>query len=212
MLEQTRLPFCLALSLAWLGGCQAGTKPAPTPTPSPSVANEARVPLVKPLPLVAMDAPMRVEFTLPPPGKSSSSTLFLGVRVRGEDGLKSLDAARQVLDLGLPAELKLERLEPAHAASVPLVRVVTSVGSPARIEAIEPNGYVAGGWLDNVDHHWMQSEGLEPADSHFKQIALAWAQAPEPGRYRLSLRLLQPDGHLSTLPAELLVAYAHQSK
>jgi len=200
----------MTVSMAFVGGCQAESG-----VHAESRSTSARldqVPLVRPLPLVAMDAPMVVEFTLPPPGNSGSSTLFLGIRVRGEDGLKSLDAAREVRNLGLPAQLKLERLDGQQAAVVPLVRVESVAGSPARIEPIGPTGHVAGGWLENVDHQSLQSAGLQPAGAHYTQVALAWAQGQAPGRYRFSIQLLAPDGRLSSTPAELLVAYVNKSK
>ncbi|WP_313439335.1 hypothetical protein [Stenotrophomonas sp.] len=209
MFAQGRILLCLAMavSMAWVGGCQADSKVQAGPQ-----VRLDQVPLVRPFPLVAMDEPMVLEFTLPPPGKSASSTLFLGIRVRGDDGLKSLDAGREVRNLGLPAELKLERLEGQKSTMVPLVRVESAAGTPARIEPIGPTGRVAGGWLENVDHQALQSAGLQPAGSYYTQVAFAWAQGQTPGRYRLSIRLLQPDGRLSSTPSELLVAYVNKSK
>jgi hypothetical protein len=155
---------------------------------------------------------MVVEFTLPPPGKSSSPTLFLGIRVSGEDGLQSLSAGREVRSRGLPAEVKLERLEAQKRIPVPLVRLESVAGTPARIEPIGPAGRVAGGWLDDVDHQSLQSAGLETTDSHHTQLALAWAQEQQPGRYRLSIQILKPDDRLASTQAELLVAYVNKSK
>lgn len=212
MFRQGRTLLCLAMtvSMALVGGCQAESG-VQTDSHSESVRPD-QVPLVRPFPLVAMAAPMVVEFTLPPPGRSGSPTLFLGIRVNGEDGLKSLDAAREVRSLGLPAQLKLERLDGRQATTVPLVRVEPVAGSPARIEPIGPTGQVAGGWLENVDHQSLQSAGLQPAGTHYTQVALAWAQGQAPGRYRLSIQLLAPDGRLSSTPAELLIAYVNKSK
>ncbi len=212
MLPQGRTLLCLAMTvcMAFVGGCKSEYRPQAEA--HSAAARLDRAPLVRPFPLVAMDNPMVVEFTLPPPGRSGSSTLFLGIRVRGEDGLKSLDAASEVRDLGLPAQLKLERLDGQQATMVPLVRVVSVAGSPTRIEPIGPTGHVAGGWLENVDHQSLQSAGLQPAGTHYTQVALAWAQGQAPGRYRLSIQLLAPDGRLSSTPAELLVAYVNKSK
>lgn len=212
MFPQGRTLLCLtmAVSMAFVGGCQAESG-VQADSNSGSVRLD-QAPLVRPFPLVAMATPMVVDFTLPPPGGSGSSTVFLGIRVRGEDGLKSLDAAREVRNVGLPAQLKLERLDGQQATMVPLVRVVSVAGSPTRIEPIGPTGHVAGSWLENVDHQSLQSAGLQPAGTHYTQVALAWAQGQAPGRYRLSIQLLAPDGRLSSTPAELLVAYVNKSK
>ncbi|WP_414614055.1 hypothetical protein [Stenotrophomonas muris] len=155
---------------------------------------------------------MVVEFTLPSPEESASPTLFLGIRVSGEDGLKSLNAGREIRNLGLPTEVTLERLEAQQGIPVPLVRVESVAGTPARIEPIGPAGSVAGGWLDDVDHRSLQSAGLEAPGSHHTQLALAWAQGLQPGRYRLSIQILKPDDRLASTQAELLVAYVNKSK
>ncbi len=146
------------------------------------------------------------------PRKSSSPTLFLGIRVGGEDGLKSLNTSREIRSMGLPAEVKLERLEAQKRIPVPLVRVESVAGTPARIEPIGPTGRVEGGWLDDVDHQSLQSAGLEAPDSHHTQLALAWAQELQPGHYRLSMQILKPDDRLAATQAELLVAYVNKSK
>lgn len=212
MFRQGRWLVCLALILSGslLSGCQASSEAVPGP--SAPVENGTLVPFVRPLPLVAMTTPMVVEFTLPSPGESSSPTLFLGIRVSGEDGLKSLNAGREIRNVGLPAEVKLQRLDAQQRIPVPLVRVESEAGTPARIEPIGPAGQVAGGWLDDVDHQSLRSAGLEAPDSHHTQLALAWAQELQPGRYRLSLQILKPDDRLAATQAELLVAYVNRSK
>lgn len=202
--------LALVLSGSLLSSCQASSEAVPGP--QAPVDDGTRVPLVRPLPLVAMTAPMTVDFTLPAPGESSSPTLFLGIRVSGEDGLKSLNAGREVRNMGLPAELKLERLEAQQRIPVPLVRVQSVAGRPARIEPIGPAGRVAGVWLDDVDHRSLQSAGLEAPGSHYTQLALAWAQELQPGRYRLNIQVLKPDDRLASTQAELLVAYVNKSK
>ncbi len=212
MFRQGRWLVCLALILSGslLSGCRASSEAVPGPR-APA-ENGTLVPFVRPLPLVAMTTPMVVEFTLPPPGKSSSPTLFLGIRVGGEDGLKSLNTSREIRSMGLPAEVKLERLEAQKRIPVPLVRVESVAGTPARIEPIGPTGRVEGGWLDDVDHQSLQSAGLEAPDSHHTQLALAWAQELQPGHYRLSMQILKPDDRLAATQAELLVAYVNRSK
>ena len=207
---RTLLCLLLALSGALLSSCQGQSGDMATPNASASRADMA--PLVRPLPLVPMASPMIVEFTLPPPGRSGGSHLFLGIRVRGSDKLDALDAVNEMRRLGLSAELKLERVDGQQSMPVRLVRLDTLAGDDAPLVPIGPDGQVPGGWLDEVDYHSLQLAGLYPIDGDCAQLALAWAQAPQPGKYRLSIRLPLPDPRLGGNETELLVAYGHKSK
>lgn len=212
MFPQGRTLLCLLLALsgALLSSCQGQSGDMATPNASASRADMA--PMVRPLPLVPMASPMIVEFTLPPPGRSGSSHLFLGIRVRGNDKLDALDAVNEMRRMGLSAELKLERVDGRQSMPVPLVRLDALAGDDASLVPIGPDGHVPGGWLDDVDYHSLQLAGLYPADGDYAQLALARAQAPQPGKYRLSIRLPRPDPQLGSNEAELLVAYGHRSK
>jgi len=209
---QGRILFCGMICFAGLllGSCQAQT--SRTPDQPSSTIREDAVPFVRSLPMVAMAEPMVVDFELLPPGKNATATLFLGIRVGGNDGLKSLQSAQEVRRSGLEAELVLKRLDGQEAVNVPLVRVESHVGVPARIVAVGSDGRVPGGWLDGVDNLSLQSAGLESVDSHYSPLALAWAQDVQPGKYQLSIRLLNPPGQLMSIRSELLVAYRHKSK
>lgn len=199
---------CSGISL--LTSCQAQTTQtydAPT-----RVAGDGQVPIVRPLQLAAMTSPMVVEFNVQPPGKSATGTLFLGIRVGDEDALKSLEAAQALRRSGLHAELVLKRLEPSGAINIPLVRVESQAGAPARTVAVSADGRVPGVWLDEVDGSSLQSAGLESPERRYTQLAFAWAQGIQPGRYQLSIRLLGQPPQLASIKSELLVAYRHKSK
>lgn len=213
MQVQGRILLCGMACLAGLllGSCEAQT--SRTPDQPSSAIREDAVPFVRSLPMVAMAEPMVVEFDLPPPRKDAAATLLLGIRVGGDDGLKSLQSAQEVRRSGLEAELVLRRLDvQEEAVNVPLVRVESYAGMPARIVAVGSDGRVPGGWLDDVDNLSLQSAGLESADSHYSPLALAWAQDVQPGKCQLSIRLLNPPAQLVSIRSELLVAYRHESK
>ena len=212
MQRHGRLLLCVLTCMggALLTSCQAQTShTAGTPT---RVVPGAQVPLVRSLPMVAMAAPMVIEFDLQRPSENATATLFLGLRVAGEDGLKSLEAAQAVRRSGLDAELVLKRLEPQGNINVPLVRVDSQAGVPARIVAVSTDGLIHGMWLDDVDKRSLQSAGLDSARRHYTQLAFAWAQDVQPGKYQLSIRLPNPPTQLASTESELLVAYRHKSK
>lgn len=199
---------CSGISL--LTSCQAQTTQThDVPT---RVAADGQVPIVRPLQLAAMTSPMVVEFNVQPPGKSATGTLFLGIRVGDEDALKSLEAAQALRRSGLHAELVLKRLESSGAINMPLVRVESQAGVPARTIAVSTDGRVPGVWLDDVDDASLQSAGLESPGRRYTQLAFAWAQGIQPGKYQLSIRLLGQPPQLASIQSELLVAYRHKSK
>ncbi|MCE4372841.1 hypothetical protein [Xanthomonas hortorum] len=199
---------CSGISL--LTSCQAQTtQTQDVPT---RVAADGQVPIVRPLQLAAMTSPMVVEFNVQPPGKSATGTLFLGIRVGDEDALKSLEAAQALRRSGLHAELVLKRLEPSGAINMPLVRVESQAGVPVRTIAVSADGRVPGVWMDEADGASLQSAGLESPKRRYTQLAFAWAQGIQPGKYRLSIRLLGRPPQLASIQSELLVAYRHKSK
>lgn len=199
---------CAGISL--LTSCQAQTTQTQD-VPTRVVAN-GQVPIVRPLQLAEMTSPMVVEFNVQPPGKNATGTLFLGIRVGDEDALKSLEAAQALRRSGLHAELVLKRLEPSGATNMPLVRVESRPGVPAQTIAVSADGRVPGVWLDDVDSSSLQSAGLESPERRYTQLAFAWAQGIQPGKYQLSIRLLGQPPQLASIESELPVAYRHKSK
>ncbi|MFC3564939.1 hypothetical protein ACFSYI_04365 [Xanthomonas dyei] len=199
---------CAGISL--LASCQAQT--TQTQDVPARVVADGQLPIVRPLQLAAMTSPMMVEFNVQPPGKNATGTLFLGIRVGDEDALKSLEAAQALRRSGLHAELVLKRLEPSGATNMPLVRVESRPGVPAQTIAVSADGRVPGVWLDDVDGSSLQSAGLESPERRYTQLAFAWAQGIQPGKYQLSIRLLGQPPQLASIESELLVAYRHKSK
>ena len=199
---------CLALLL--LSACQAQTAP-PRPEPSTSAAQN-HVPLVRPFTLTSTAEPMVVEFNLDPPGRNATPTLLVAVRVSGEDGAVALERALAVRRAGLPARVHLTRLGETSEANAPLVRVEQQPGTTATLVPINADGRVSTVWLDDVDVTSLEAAGLSSPHGQYMQLAMAWGQNLSPGRYRLSVELLDPPTRLAPIPAELLVAYKHKSK
>jgi len=71
--------LCLAVLL--LSACQAQTV-TPGGASVPAVRQD-RVPIVRPLALVAMAEPLVVKFHLDPPGRNGTSKVLVAVRVSG---------------------------------------------------------------------------------------------------------------------------------
>lgn len=161
---------------------------------------------------MAMTEPMVVEFDLEPPTKNATTTLFLGIRVRGKDPLNAADISREVKSSDLRVELHLKRLDANENAAIPLVRIDPAADASAPLIPIGTDGLVTGGWSDDVDDLSLEASGLAPVDVHYAEVALAWAQHIDPGKYQMSIRLIAPSAQLAPINSELLIAYRHRSK
>lgn len=175
-------------------------------------AEEDVAPMVRPLQLVEMEAPLVVDFELRPPGPSATGTLFFGIRVNAENAVQSAKVADKVIAAGLEADVRLVRLHSTVLADVPLVRVISSGNAPARLVAVGPEGHVVGVRRDDVDEISIEQVGRASTAGHSRHLSFALAQNPAPGRYRLSVRISDVSTDLSGVNSELLVAYRHRSK
>lgn len=174
--------------------------------------SERVVPIVLPLQLVEMKAPLVVDFDLPPPGPNAASTLFIGFRVNAADGKESALVADRVIAAGLEADVSLMRLQDATTQPVALARIDSSGQAPAVLVPIGPEGRVVGVRRDDVDDISIDQAGRSSTAGHSRSLSLALAQNPPPGRYRLSIRIGNASPELSRVRSELLVAYRHRSK
>lgn len=200
--------LCLAALL--LSACQAQTAtPGGEPVPA---AQQDRVPIVRPLVLVAMAEPLVVSFNLDLLGKNGTSTLLVALRVSGADGAVSRGLASSIQKAGVPARVLLVREGDDGDVPVPVVRVEEHQDGTGTTLPVAASGQVSRVWLDDVDDLDLERAGLADPQRDYRQLALAWAENLPPGRYRLSFQILDPEPDLATIPAELLVAYRHKSK
>ena len=198
----------------WLGllltACSLAQDPAPQSRPE--LLREDMVPVVRTFPLTAMVEPTKVEFDLPPPGRNATTTLLLGIRVDGKNGAESHGVAAAIRGAGLVAQVKLTRIENTVELAVPLVRVDRKEDGTAELVPIAADGHVAGVRYDDVDDTSLMEAGRANPHRDYRTLAFASAQNTAPGRYRLSIRLLDPSPELAGIKSELLVAYRHKSK
>ncbi|MEN5317895.1 hypothetical protein ABE509_10110 [[Pseudomonas] hibiscicola] len=147
------------------------------------------VPLVRAMPTTSMDAPLTVEFDVAAPSKNSSPTLMIGIRVNRTDDIAALEALGDVQASGLQANVSMARLESGGWKDVPLLRLESIIGEPARTIPIPADGRVTSAWLDDADVLALQNAGLERPGDTYAQLAFAWARNPSPGRYRVEVQL-----------------------
>lgn len=170
------------------------------------------VPLVRAMPTSSMDAPLTVEFDVAAPSKNSSPTLMIGIRVNRTDDVPALEALIDVQASGLQANVSMARLESGGWKGVPLLRLESIIGEPARTIPIPADGRITSAWLDDADVLALQNAGLERPGDTYAQLAFAWARNPSPGRYRVEVQLHSPLPQLEPFHPELLVAYLRRPK
>lgn len=168
------------------------------------------LPVARPFPLIAMAEPLLLDVDIPPPGRNAGSTLSVGLRISGSDSAQSAAVADSLVQAGLPARLILTRTE--DATVVPLIRRDFNGHGPTRLVPVAEDAIVPGVVRDTVDVSALQEAGLVREGRHYRTVTFAWGEHVRPGRYRLSIQLIDPPPALSSVEAELLLAYQQKAK
>ncbi|RRU04355.1 hypothetical protein [Stenotrophomonas sp. 278] len=205
--------FWLGIGLAVaLSGCESRDESA-----APGQIRQIRsdlVPIVRDLPLVAMKEPLVVEFDVPPPGRNSTHTLVLGIRVSGKNGQPSFEARDHVIASNIKAIVTLEGPTIGSGRQFPLIRTVQSATTdvPNVDVRIGTDGKTEGTWPADVDDTSLVEAALTKPGSDYRYLAFASARGIPPGRYRLTIMLTHTDTDVSHVASELVVAYSHKPK
>lgn len=170
------------------------------------------VPLVRAMPTTPMDVPLTMEFDVDAPSKNSAPTLMIGIRVNRTDDIAALEALVDVQASGFQGKVSMWRLGLGGWTDVPLYRLESIIGEPARTIPIPADGRVTNAWLDDADVLSLRNAGLERPGDNYAQLAFAWARNPVPGRYRVEVQLHSPMPQLEPHPPELLIAYLRRPK
>lgn len=201
----------LAVALAALAGCSAPA-PAPlgvAPLDTAQAAARTQVPLTRP---VALDKPgviADMEFDLPPPGPSADSALLVGVRIEEQKAKAMLARSGMIAKGGLPARIRLQNLSRTHPSDI----VLTRIGDDLHVRVpLGPDGLVPGVRQESVNGAMLRDVGLIKPGTIYNVLAFGFAVAPPPGRYQLSVELLEERPQLKGQQAELVIAYNGKSK
>lgn len=204
--------FLLGIGLAVaLSGCESRDESA-----APGQIRQIRsdlVPIVRDLPLVPMTEPLVVEFDVPRPGRNSTHTLVLGIRVSG-NGQPSFEARDDVIASNIKAIVTLEGPTIGSGRQFPLIRTVQSATTdvPNVDVRIGTDGKTEGTWPADVDDTSLVEAALTKPGSDYRYLAFASARGIPPGRYRLTIMLTHTDTDVSHVASELVVAYSHKPK
>ena len=202
-----------ALSLAFiaLASC-SGPPPAPplvAPLDAAQAAARTQVPLTRP---VALDKPgviADMEFDLPPPGEMAGSSLVIGIRIAEETPKAIVARSSLIVREGLPARVRLQKLDGESRTDVPLLRIAPELKKRVALGA---DGFTPKASPHSVNTGMMREAGLLRAGLIYDELALAYAGSPAPGRYHVVIELLEDRPALKDSPDELIIAYDGKSK
>ena len=201
----------LTVAFAALAGC-SGPTPAPPPVAPLDAAQAAartQVPLTRP---VALDKPgviADLEFDLPPPGEYADSTLVVGIRIEEQKAKAMLARSGMLVQSGLPAKVKLQRLDGAQTTDIALTRIGNELKE--RI-SLGTDGLTPGVRQESVNGAMLRDAGLIEQGIIYTVLSFGFTVDPPPGRYHLSVELLEERPQLKDQQADLIIAYSGKSK
>gem|GEM_PF-272074 len=201
----------VSAALGLLAGC-GSSEPA---LPKVRVLTEAEANARTVVPLtrtVALDKPGVIadfEFDLLPPPAYTGTSLVIGIRLK-EDDVKAAVALDSTLAReGLPAKVTLQRREAGNFVAVELVR---SLWDPPYSASLEPDGFTPGTEPAEVNTQTLRAAGLIVGETLYNVREFASPGAAAPGRYRLTIQLLEARPSLRTARAEVIIGYDSRAK
>jgi len=202
-----------AVAFAVLLGCRdraSAPDVAPVHVLTEAEANARTVvPLTR---TVSLDKPgviADLDFDLPPPGPDADPTLVVGIRIEEQTAKAMLARSGLLVQDGLPAKIKLQRLDGAQANDVELTRIGNDLKE--RI-SLGTDGLTPGVRQESVNGAMLRDAGLIEQGIIYTVFSFGFTVDPPPGRYHLRVELLEGRPHLKDQQADLIVAYSGKSK
>jgi len=193
-------------ALALLVGCGSASPPAEAPKLLTRAEADARtvVPFTRGVRLDKAGRIVDVTFDLPPAVLPAIPSLKIGFRLQAQDVKPLLAEAERIRDVGVPARVRLERLEGDHATSV---RLMTTAPGGRSMEPLPPDGHVGKLVQGKVESGMLIEAGLYSQDVSYHMLQLADAGLLDAGRYHLTVDLLEDRPQLNDISAEFIVGF-----
>lgn len=193
-------------ALALLVGCGSASPPAEAPKLLTRVEADARtvVPFTRGVRLDKAGRIVDVTFDLPPAVPPAIPSLKIGFRLQAQDVKPLLADAGRIRDVGVPARVRLERLDGDRTTSV---RLMTTAPGGRSMEPLPADGHVGKLVQGKVESGMLIEAGLYSQDVSYHMLQLADAGLLDPGRYHLTVDLLEDRPQLNEISAELIVGF-----
>ena len=193
-------------ALALLVGCGSASPPAEAPRLLTRAEADARtvVPFTRGVRLDKAGRIVDVKFDLPPAVPPAIPSLKIGFRLQAQHVKPLLAEAERIRDVGLPARVRLERLDGDRTTSV---RLMTTAPGGRSMEPLPADGHVGKLVQGKVESGMLIEAGLYSQDVSYHMLQLADAGLLDAGRYHLTVDLLEDRPQLNDISAEFIVGF-----
>lgn len=197
--------------LGALAACRASPAPEVAPSLLTRAQAEARtvVPLTRAVQLQKAGRIAEVTFDLPAAQKPAIPILNIGLRLQDTDGRSLLDVWEKIRLGKPPTRLRLERIDGGAPGPVQLWQSTPDGRDSQRIPEDEVVRYLAD---TSLDDNALIEAGLHSDEMLYQVLQFAQVGWLEPGRYRLTVDLMEDRPQLEGLQAELIVGYQSLGK
>lgn len=192
--------------VALLVGCGSASPPAEVPKLLTRAEADARtvVPFTRGVRLDKAGRIVDVKFDLPPAVPPAIPSLKIGFRLQAQHVKPLLAEAERIRDVGLPARVRLERLDGDRTTSV---RLMTTAPGGRSMEPLPADGHVGKLVQGKVESGMLIEAGLYSQDVSYHMLQLADAGLLDAGRYHLTVDLLEDRPQLNDISAEFIVGF-----
>lgn len=199
------LAVVASVVVALLVGCGSTSSPeAPKLLTRAEADARTVVPFTRDVRLDKAGRIVDVTFDLPPAVPPAIPSLKIGFRLQAEEVKPLLAEAERIKGVGLPARVRLERLDGDRATSV---RLMTTAPGGRSMEPLPPDGHVGKLVQGKVESGMLIEAGLYSQDVSYHMLQLADAGLLDAGRYHLTVDLLEDRPQLNDISAELIVGF-----
>lgn len=211
MTRSLRRGLVVLAVLGALAACRASPAPEVAPPLLTRAQAEARtvVPFTRAVQLQKAGRIAEVTFDLPAAQKPAIPILNMGLRLQDTDGRSLLDAWEKIRLGRPPTRLRLERIDGGAPGPVQLWQSTPDGRDSQRIPEDEIVRYLSD---TSLDEGALIEAGLHSREMLYQVLQVADVGWLEPGRYRLTVDLMEDRPQLEGLHAELIVGYQSLGK
>ncbi|WOB50709.1 hypothetical protein NYR97_04720 [Xanthomonas hydrangeae] len=155
---------------------------------------------------------VELEFDVPAQSDDATPPVFIGILLNGNDPGAVADIADRLKRADVAAVVRLERVQPAGSAIVPLERGQRVGRGEETSVALAADGLSPRLFSMDADFATMEEAGLASLEVPSEELAFAYSTSLQAGRYRLKLHITRNAEELAKTNAQLLIAYINKGK
>ena len=191
--------------LALLVGCGSTSSPeAPKLLTRAEADARTVVPFTRGVRLDKAGRIVDVTFEAPAAVDPQMSWLKLGLRMQGAEQKAVSEAAERLRRAEFQTRIHLERVDMAKPSPIPLSR---SSDDGRGWQKLPQDGRVERLFQDSVDAYPLEQAGLHSQDMFYEVLQIADAGLIDPGRYRVTVDIVEDHPEFEGMQVEFIAAY-----